>query len=171
WPRCGATGTDRAPAPSTPTCGPCAASSARRSSAPCTASGTAWRTAAHEADRVRGRADLRPLDPLKSIKMKLGAVIVASVLVTVLVVSVGRGAGMSAVASALLACALALGLVQILARGMTSPLREMAVAARAMAWGDYDRRVTATSRDEVGELGRAFNAMAGKLAEGDRGRR
>ncbi len=103
--------------------------------------------------------------------MKLGAVIVASVGVTVLVVSLGRGAGMSAVASALLAGALALGLVQILARGMTSPLREMASATRAMARGDYGRRVTATSRDEVGELARAFNAMAVQLAEVDRVRR
>jgi signal transduction histidine kinase len=114
---------------------------------------------------------VRPLDPLKSVKMKLGAVIVAAVAVTVLVVSVGRGAGMSAVASALLAGALALGLVQILARGMTSPLREMADVAGAMARGDYGRRVTATSRDEVGELARAFNAMAVQLAEVDRVRR
>ena len=35
---------------------------------------------------------------------------------------------------------------------MTSPLREMTAAARAMARGDYSRRVRATSRDEVGEL-------------------
>jgi len=114
---------------------------------------------------------VRPLDPLKSIKMKLGAVIVAAVLVTVSVVSLGRGAGMSAAASALLAGALALSLVQILARGMTSPLREMADVAGAMARGDYGRRVTATSRDEVGELARAFNAMAVQLAEVDRVRR
>ena len=54
---------------------------------------------------------------------------------------------------------------------MTSPLREMADGRRAMARGDYDRRVTATSRDEVGELARAFNAMAAELAEVDRMRR
>jgi signal transduction histidine kinase len=40
-----------------------------------------------------------------------------------------------------------------------------------MAAGDYGRRVTATSRDEVGELARAFNAMATELAETDRFRR
>ena len=40
-----------------------------------------------------------------------------------------------------------------------------------MARGDYGRRVTATSRDEVGELARAFNAMAVQLAEVDRVRR
>jgi signal transduction histidine kinase len=40
-----------------------------------------------------------------------------------------------------------------------------------MARGDYSRRVTATSRDEVGELARAFNAMAAELAEVDRMRK
>ena len=114
---------------------------------------------------------MRPLDPLTSIKMKLGAVIVAAVAVTVLVVSVSTGAGVSPVVSALAAGALSLGLVQLLAHGMTSPLREMAAAAAAMAHGDYGRRVTATSRDEVGELARAFNRMATQLAEVDRVRR
>jgi signal transduction histidine kinase len=114
---------------------------------------------------------VRPLDPLSSIKMKLGAVIVAAVAVTVLVVSVGTGAGASPVLSALAAGALSLGLVQVLAHGMTSPLREMAAAAAAMARGDYGRRVRATSHDEVGELARAFNGMATQLAEVDRVRR
>lgn len=114
---------------------------------------------------------MRPLDPLSSVKMKLGAVIVAAVAVTVLVVSVGTGAGASPVVSALAAGALSLGLVQVLAHGMTSPLREMAAAAAAMARGDYGRRVTASSHDEVGELARAFNRMAAQLAEVDRVRR
>ena len=60
---------------------------------------------------------------------------------------------------------------QVLAHGMTSPLREMTAAARAMARGDYTRRVRATSRDEVGELARAFNQMAADLAAADRQRR
>ena len=54
---------------------------------------------------------------------------------------------------------------------MTSPLRQMVTAARAMASGDYSRRVTSTSRDEVGELARAFNSMATELAAVDRLRR
>ncbi|MDQ3897972.1 MAG: ATP-binding protein [Actinomycetota bacterium] len=114
---------------------------------------------------------MRPLDGVSSIKVKLGAVIVAAVGVTVLVVSVGTGAGVSPVVSALAAGALSLALVQVLAHGMTSPLREMAAAAAAMAGGDYGRRVTASSRDEVGELARAFNAMAAQLGEVDRVRR
>jgi signal transduction histidine kinase len=60
---------------------------------------------------------------------------------------------------------------QVLAHGMTSPLREMTAAARAMARGDYSRRVRATSYDEVGELARAFNSMAADLAAADRQRR
>jgi signal transduction histidine kinase len=113
----------------------------------------------------------RPLDGLPSIKWKLGTVIVAAVAVTVLVVDFGVRAGVSPILSALAAGSLSILMVQILARGMTSPLREMAAATRAMARGDYGRRVTSTSRDEVGELARAFNAMAAELAEVDRMRR
>jgi signal transduction histidine kinase len=40
-----------------------------------------------------------------------------------------------------------------------------------MARGDYGRRVRATSRDEVGDLARAFNAMATELGDADRQRR
>ena len=67
--------------------------------------------------------------------------------------------------------AAALAVTQWLARGMTSPLREMTAAARRMAAGDYAQRVTATSTDEVGTLGRAFNAMAADLAAADQQRR
>jgi len=114
---------------------------------------------------------LRPLDFLTSIKLKLGVVIVAAVTVTVVVVLVGERAGLSAFLTGIVAAALALGMVQVLAHGMTRPLREMVSAARAMSRGEYERRVTATSRDEVGELGRAFNRMAADLAEVDRVRR
>jgi signal transduction histidine kinase len=114
---------------------------------------------------------VRPLDPLRSIKVKLGVVIVATVVGTVLVLALGRRAGLSLEARVAVATVLGLAMVQLLARGMTSPLREMAAAATAMARGEYGRRVRATSRDEVGELARAFNAMAAELADADRMRR
>jgi signal transduction histidine kinase len=114
---------------------------------------------------------MRPLDRLPSIKIKLGVVIVATVFGTVGVLALGYRAGLSLPVRAALAAAGALALVQLLARGMTSPLREMASAATAMARGDYGRRVRATSRDEVGELARAFNAMAAELGDADRMRR
>ena len=114
---------------------------------------------------------MRPLDFLGSIKLKLGVVIVAAVVVTVVVVAWGRELGLPSLVTAVVAAVLALALVQLLAHGMTYPLREMVAAARAMARGDYSRRVTATSRDEVGELARAFNAMATELEQIDRVRR
>ena len=114
---------------------------------------------------------MRPLDRLGSIKVKLGVVILATVAGTMLVLAVGTRLGLSwSCASRSPPCS-ALAMVQFLARGMTSPLREMAAAASAMARGDYGRRVRATSRDEVGELARAFNAMAAELADVDRMRR
>jgi signal transduction histidine kinase len=114
---------------------------------------------------------VRPLDRFSSIKVKLGVVILAAVAVTILVGYVGLRLLINPWVSTVGAAVLALAMVQFLAHGMTSPLREMAAAARAMAGGDYQRRVTATSRDEVGELARAFNAMAAALAEVDRLRR
>jgi signal transduction histidine kinase len=114
---------------------------------------------------------MRPLDRLGSIKTKLGVVIVAAVAVTVAVVAFGVEAGIPIWPLGVIAGLASLGMVQFLARGMTSPLREMASAARAMAKGDYARRVTASSNDEVGELARAFNRMSADLAEVDRTRR
>ena len=114
---------------------------------------------------------MRPLDPLTSIKAKISIVIVAAVAVTLLVHSVGPKVGLPDWVSAVAAVVLALAMVQFLARGLTSPLREMAQATSAMARGDYSRRVTATSRDEVGRLAVAFNQMAADLHEVDRMRR
>jgi signal transduction histidine kinase len=114
---------------------------------------------------------MRPLDFLGSIKTKLGVVIVAAVGVTVVVIALGTKTGIPVWVRSVGAVVLALAMVQFLARGMTSPLREMASAAQAMAKGDYSRRVTATSKDEVGRLAAAFNRMAADLAEVDRMRR
>jgi signal transduction histidine kinase len=114
---------------------------------------------------------VRPLDRLGSIKLKLGVVILAAVAVSATVSSVGYRLGLDVWVSPVIAAVLSLALVQLLSRGMTSPLREMASAAQAMATGDYGRRVTATSHDEVGDLARAFNEMAAELAEVDRVRR
>jgi signal transduction histidine kinase len=114
---------------------------------------------------------MRPLDPLSSIKVKLGVVIVAAVAVTIVTVALGVRAGFPLLVCGLAAGVFALGMVQFLAHGMTSPLREMARAARSMAKGDYSTRVRASSRDEVGELARVFNQMAAELAEVDRMRR
>ena len=114
---------------------------------------------------------MRPLDRFSSIKLKLGIVIVVSVATTMVVNEVGIQLNVRPSARAAAASVLGLVMIQLLARGMTSPLRDMARAAKAMARGDYSRRVTASSRDEVGDLARAFNEMAAELSEVDRFRR
>jgi signal transduction histidine kinase len=113
----------------------------------------------------------QPLDQVRSVKVKLGLLVAASVLVAALVGALGSVGDVPLWLSIPVTVVLALGVTQLLAVGMTSPLREMTAAARAMARGDYSGRVTATSTDEVGELARAFNTMAQDLAAVDRQRR
>jgi signal transduction histidine kinase len=84
---------------------------------------------------------------------------------------IGTRLGLSPWATVPAAVVAALVVTQLLARGMTSPLREMTEAAQRMAHGNYSQRVHATSRDEVGELARAFNRMAATLEMVDRHRR
>jgi len=114
---------------------------------------------------------VRPLDRLPSLKLKFGLVIVAAVGVSAVVGAVAARLDAPLLLAPVIAAIVALALVQVLARGMTSPLRDMARAAAAMSAGDYGRRVEETSADEMGLLARAFNAMAADLAEVDRARR
>jgi signal transduction histidine kinase len=122
--------------------------------------------------RLAAVADLlpRPLDPIPWIKLKITILLLAS-----------GGAGLlylwnvyhwvPPTMTAVAALAIVLVTAQVLAHGMTRPLREMIAAARAMAHGDYTQRVRATSRDEVGELAVAFNQMAADLEAADQQRR
>lgn len=110
----------------------------------------------------------RPLDPIPSIKTKWSIVIVAAVAVTALMSLIGFRLGWPVWVRPIIAGALALLMVQFLARGMTYPLRQMAVSAKAMARGDYSRTVEVTAADEVGQLAEAFNQMAAELADTDR---
>lgn len=118
--------------------------------------------------RVR---DLRPLDPLRSLKTKLGVLVGATCTVSSLIVWAGLHNELGPRYTLPTAIVVALAVTQLLARGMTSPLREMTTAAQSMARGDYSRRVRSTSRDEVGVLAHAFNRMAEDLGDVDRQRR
>lgn len=53
----------------------------------------------------------------------------------------------------------------LLARSVAGPVRRLADASRRIAEGDYDSRLTSTSRDEMGSLVLDFNRMAHALAE------
>jgi signal transduction histidine kinase len=115
--------------------------------------------------------DLRPLDRARSIKTKLGLLVAVTIVVASVLAVIGTRLGISPWATVPVAVLAALAVTQLLARGMTSPLREMTHAAQRMAQGDYSQRVHATSRDEVGELARAFNRTASTLEMVDRHRR
>jgi len=104
-----------------------------------------------------------PLAAVRSIKVKLGLLVVASVVVAAVVGGLGSVSGVPAWLAVPVTVLLALGVTQLLAVGMTSPLRAMTEAARRMARGDYSGRVPEESSDEVGELARAFNQMAAEL--------
>lgn len=112
-----------------------------------------------------------PLDTVSSLKVKLGLLVAASVVVAVLLSLLGSAASVSPLLVLPVSVALALGVTQLLAAGMVAPLRRMTEVSRAMATGDYSGRVRTTATDEVGQLAAAFNRMAEDLATVDRERR
>ncbi|MCL4458478.1 MAG: ATP-binding protein [Chloroflexi bacterium] len=73
--------------------------------------------------------------------------------------------------AAIMAVAVAAALSLLLTRQITHPLRRVTVAARRIAGGDLSQRVDVRSRDEVGEMASAFNAMAEALARNEEQRR
>ncbi len=112
-----------------------------------------------------------PLAAVSSIKVKLGLLVVVSVVTAGLLTLLGSAADVSPWLVLPVSVALALGVTQLLAAGMVAPLRRMTEVTRAMARGDYTGRVTTTATDEVGQLAAAFNTMAEDLARVDRERR
>ncbi|MGF1645322.1 MAG: sensor histidine kinase [Kineosporiaceae bacterium] len=123
--------------------------------------------------RPRGLwAAVRPLDPVRSIKAKLGLLVAASVVAGATLTWYGVVVlQWSWFVTIPLAVLVALALTQVLAHGMTEPLRRMTAAAGLMAAGLPAPPVPATGRDEVGRLARAFSAMAADLAAAEGQRR
>jgi signal transduction histidine kinase len=116
-------------------------------------------------DRLLPFRQLRPLQRIPSLKVKLSILILAAVGVTIAAGTVGFWLNVRPRFSVVAAVLLALAMVQILARGITTPVREMADAADRMAGGHYDQQVSADGADEIGQLARSFNLMAAHIAE------
>jgi len=82
-----------------------------------------------------------------------------------------RSIDRSLLISGLLATLVAVVAGTLLFRQLTTPLQSLTQAAENMASGDLDQRVEVRSRDEVGELASAFNAMSDALARNEELRR
>jgi two-component system, OmpR family, sensor histidine kinase BaeS len=65
---------------------------------------------------------------------------------------------------ALVGMVLALLLGIVLSRTLTRPIRELTRATHAVSEGDLSQQVPVRSRDELGELARAFNKMSAELS-------
>lgn len=75
------------------------------------------------------------------------------------------------IVAAVVAGAAAIILTLSLSRRILRPIEALTAAARRMESGDLSQRVAVQSKDEVGELARAFNAMAEGLARLEKVRR
>lgn len=73
--------------------------------------------------------------------------------------------------AAIVTFALVFTFVGLFSYQVTKPLQQMARAAKAFGNGDFSTRVRVTSKDEVGELARAFNTMADSLSASEGMRR
>ncbi len=111
------------------------------------------------------------MDPARSIKAALQALVIASVMITTLLVLIAFHSKTGIRVITIFSIIASLLITQIVATNLTAPLREMTAVARAMARGDYSRRVAGVRRDEVGELAETFNRMAADLEAVDHHRK
>lgn len=73
--------------------------------------------------------------------------------------------------AALAAILVAVVLGLVFSRLVTSPIKQLTLAAKNVANGDFSKRVHQKSRDEVGDLSVAFNSMAEQLDKKEQNRR
>ncbi|MEV0370145.1 ATP-binding protein [Streptomyces sp. NPDC050636] len=106
---------------------------------------------------------LRPLDPYRSVKAALGALVIVSVIITTLLVFVAIHSATELRVITVFSIIASLLITQFVANSLTAPLGEMTDVTRSMAHGDYTRRVRSGRRDEFGDLASAFNRMAADL--------
>jgi len=82
-----------------------------------------------------------------------------------------RSVNRSLVLAVAIAVLVALLLTAALARGILGPIERLTVMVRKMEKGDFSQRIPVESKNEIGELTRAFNAMADGLTHLERLRR
>ena len=70
------------------------------------------------------------------------------------------------IAISIVSLLVAIGAGRVLNHSINTPLREITEKANNVALGDTNQSVIMTGRDELGQLGRAFNKMVGNLRDG-----
>lgn len=102
-----------------------------------------------------------------SIKTKLGALVVTSVLITtgLSVIAVHTKTELRFIT--VFSMIATLLITQFVAHSLTAPLDEMNAVARSISHGDYTRRVRENRRDELGDLAVTINRMADDLEAQD----
>ena len=73
--------------------------------------------------------------------------------------------------SGIAAAAAGIGMVTFTTRRALAPVHELSIAASGLAQGDLSQRVEASAGSELGDLGIAFNDMAGALEDAESERR
>ena len=108
---------------------------------------------------------VKPVDLFSSLKLELSVLIVIATAIAFAMCWFLLKVGWSGW--------IAMPLTLVVALGITAPLRQMRDVAEAMADGDYTVRVDIDQdrHDEVGQLARSFNEMAGELEHADKMRR
>ncbi|KES05403.1 ATPase [Streptomyces toyocaensis] len=106
-----------------------------------------------------------------SIKTKLGALVVVSVLITtgLSVIAVHTKTELRFIT--VFSMIATLLITQFVAHSLTAPLDDMNAVARSISHGDYTRRVRENRRDELGDLAQTINVMADELEAQDRQRK
>lgn len=77
----------------------------------------------------------------------------------------------AAITAGLIAVVVSLLLASLLAYRLMRPVRELTKAANQLAQGDFTQQVPVHGKDELADLGRAFNQMAASLEEAELSRR
>lgn len=146
------------------------------------AGATVWNPSAGPAGRMasihRAMMGNPPLGPPTELPIRVDDVVVGTAIVRVPVVGVlpedvafRSSVNRTLLFGGLAAAIVALSLGFVLARRATAPARELTRAARALASGDHAERVDFDAKDELGEMARAFNAMADTIEKEDELRR
>jgi signal transduction histidine kinase len=104
---------------------------------------------------------LRPLDPCRSVKAALGALVIASVVITTLLALFAVNSATELRVITIFSIIASLLITQFVAQSLTAPLDEMTEAARAMADGDSeaDPETMRTSLAQTERLGRLVDHL------------